>query len=329
MDWLGRFRHARYLIEDVEDPLRTRRCLLSQRHDATHGIQTGVEAADVGEKGGQHTDGDFVVGNLPDTECPHHQQADFGQQRHSGRKDRPNLVQSVVDRQVVSIGFPEAAALPLFLGKGLDHANAGDGIRQDIGHFRPDTVDLLETGTQLIADDMDHPGNHRQRHQSDKGQPMVDREQNRRRHDDHQDVSRKIKKMQRQKDADAIAFGADARHQIAGTLATEVFQRELEQVFVSRRPQIGADALGYQGQDIGARPPQGPGEQGRPGQAAQVERHLGNINGRPVLVWNQHLIHQRHGQVRRHQRRRRTCQRQQKASQQLPAIRFGESPEPK
>jgi hypothetical protein len=64
---------------------------------------------------------------------------------------------------------------------------------------------------------------------------------------------------------------ADARHQVAGALAAEVLQRQLEQVLEGGGAQVGADALGHQRQHVGARPAQHPGEQRRGQQAAQQQ----------------------------------------------------------
>ena len=98
---------------------------------------------------------------------------------------------------------------------------------------------------------------------------------------------------------------ADARHQVAGALAAEVFERELQQVLVGGGAQVGADALGHQRQQIGARPAQAPGQQrrtpaGRPGSSSDQHR----VDLLAVLERDQHLVHQRHGQVGRHQRGR-------------------------
>ncbi|MPN25557.1 hypothetical protein SDC9_172969 [bioreactor metagenome] len=130
------------------------------------------------------------------------------------------------------VGGAEAVGLALFLGKRLHHADAGDGVGQHVGHLGPDAVDLLEAGAQALAHHMDHPGDERQRHQGDKGQPGVDREKNRRRHQHHQHVGGEVERVQRQEQVDAVGFCADAGHQIARALAAVIVQRELEQVIV-------------------------------------------------------------------------------------------------
>ncbi len=56
---------------------------------------------------------------------------------------------------------------------------------------------------------------------------------------------------------------ADARHQVAGALAAEIFERQAQQVVVGGGAQVGADALGHQRQDVGLGPAQPPGQQRR------------------------------------------------------------------
>jgi hypothetical protein len=83
----------------------------------------------------------------------------------------------------------------------------------------------------------------------------------------------KVERVQRQEHADAVGLGADARHQVAGALAAEVFQRQAQQVLEGGGAQVGADALGHQRQDVGARPAQAPGhsaEASRPDRGTAV-----------------------------------------------------------
>ena len=60
---------------------------------------------------------------------------------------------------------------------------------------------------------------------------------------DHQHVGDEVEQVQRQELADAVGVAADARHQVAGALAAEVFQRQAQQVLVGGGAQVGADAL--------------------------------------------------------------------------------------
>jgi hypothetical protein len=175
LDRVDRVRHARDVVEDVEDALGGRGRLLRDRDDAAHRIEAHVEAAAVGDEGGQRADRDLAARDLPDAEAPDHQQAEFGQEGHGRREQRPDLVQFVVDGQVVLVRFAEAHRFALFLGKGLHHADAGNGIGQHVGDLAPDAVDLLEAGAQLVAHDVDHPGDEGQRHQGDQGQLGVNR----------------------------------------------------------------------------------------------------------------------------------------------------------
>ena len=142
---LGGFRHARDVVEDVEDALGAGGGLLRDGDDAAHRVEPGVEAPDVGEEGGEHADGDLVVRDLPDAEGPDDEQADLGEQGDRRREQRPDAVDAVVDRQVVVVGLAEALRLARFLGEGLDDADAGNGVGQHAGDFGPDAVDLLET----------------------------------------------------------------------------------------------------------------------------------------------------------------------------------------
>ncbi|MCK7495722.1 MAG: hypothetical protein MZW92_35650 [Comamonadaceae bacterium] len=86
MHRLGRLGHAGDVVEDVEDALGARGGLLRHRDDAAHRVEAAVEAADVGEEGGEHADGDLAVGDQPDAEGPDDQQADLGEQRDRGRE---------------------------------------------------------------------------------------------------------------------------------------------------------------------------------------------------------------------------------------------------
>ena len=104
-----------------------------------------------------------------------------------------------------------------------------------------------------------------------------------------------------EEDADAVTAGGDAGHQIAGAFAAEVFEREALQVFVGGGAQVGADALADQREDVGVRPIEQPGEEGGADQAAEQQRDLAGIDGHAVLKRDQHIVHERHGQIGRHQ----------------------------
>ena len=260
---MGRFGHAGDAVQDVEDALGARRRLLRDRDDAAHGIEPQVEAADVGQEGGQHTHRDMVVGDLPDAEYPDHQQADLGQQDDRGREHRPRGVDLVVDREVVVVGLAKARHLALLLGEGLDHADARDGVGQHVGDLGPVAVHLLEPVAQLVAHQVDEPGDEGQRQQRGQRQPGIDGDQDAGRHQDHQDVGGEVQQVQRQEDADAVGLVADARHEVARALAAEVLQGKLLQVFIGAGAQVGADAFADPGEDIGPRPAQHPGHQRR------------------------------------------------------------------
>ncbi|MNT31940.1 hypothetical protein D3C72_1677990 [compost metagenome] len=160
------------------------------------------------------------------------------------------------------VGVAKTLGFALFLRKGFHDPDARDGVGQHVGHFGPDAVDLLEPGAQTIAHGVDHPADEGQRHQRDQRQPWVDGEQNGRRHHDHEHVGHKIQGVEGQEDVDAVRLGANPRHQISRALAAKVVQRQAQQVLVGGGAQVGADALGHQRQDVGARPGEAPGRQG-------------------------------------------------------------------
>ena len=79
MDRLGGLRHAGDVVEHVENALGPSGGFLRHRDNPAHRIEPSVKAPDVSQKRRQHADRDLVVCYLPDAECPHHQQADFGE----------------------------------------------------------------------------------------------------------------------------------------------------------------------------------------------------------------------------------------------------------
>ena len=228
----------------------------------------------------------------------------------------------------MSVGFTKACRLARFLRKRLDHPNTGDGVGQYVGDFRPDPVNFFEAGAQAVAHHMNGPGDERQRHQRDQRQPWVDGKQDGCGHHDHQHISGEIEQVQRQEHADAVGLRTNPRHQVAGALGTKIFQRQAQQVLVGNGAQVGTDTLGYFGQNIGARPAQRPRQQRRAKQAAEQLHHQAGVDRLAVLVRDQHLVHQRHGQVGRHQRGGSRGQREQKSRQQLQPIRVGKAPQP-
>ena len=315
------------MVQDVKDALGAGRRLLRDGDDAAHGIQTAIKPPDIGNEGREHTHRDLVARHQPDAEGPHHQQPDFGEQRHRGREQAPGLVELVVHFQVVLVGVAKALGLALFLGKSLHHADAGDGVGQHIGHFGPHAVDLFKAGAQTVTHGVDHPGNERQRHQGDQRQPGVDGEQNHRSHEDHEHVGDEIERVQRQEDVDPVGFRPDARHQVARALAAKVIERQAQQVLIGGGAQVSTDALGHQRQDVSARPRQAPGGQSRQKQPTQVRQYQPGVNGLPVLVRDQDVVHQRDGEVRGHQRGGRGRHGESKACRQLLAVGAGKPPQ--
>ena len=90
------------------------------------------------------------------------------------------------------VGIHETLRLTVFLRKSLDHPNAWNGVSQDVGDLRPNTVNFLETCAQPFTDHMNQPANEGQGQKCDQGQGGVDGEQNDRRHQDHQNIGGKV-----------------------------------------------------------------------------------------------------------------------------------------
>ena len=200
----------------------------------------------------------------------------------------------------MAVGVPEAPRLARLLRKGLDHADAGNRIGQHIGDLAPDAVNLLKAGAQAVAHVVDHPTDKGQRHQGDERQIGVHGKQNHRRHDDHHHVAGKVGQVQGQVDRDAVALAAHPGEQITGALAAKIFEREPQQMVIGAGAQVGGDALGGQGQDVGLGPAQHPGQQTRAEQARQVPAYRAARNILPVLQRNQHFVDQGNRQVGRH-----------------------------
>ena len=224
------------------------------------------------------------------------------------------------------IGFTETGGLALFLCKGFDHTDTWNDVGQHVGNLGPNAVHLLKTGSQSVANIVNHPGDDGQGKQGDHSQPGMDGKKDDRREDDHQNVRGKIQQVKGEKKVDAVGFRTDAGHQITGALVAEVFQRQMQQVLEGSSAQVTADSLGHHGQDIGARPAKTPGKQGGAQQAAKVKLHQLNIDGLAVLERDQHVVHQRHGQVRGYQGSTGGGQRQHKTRQQTTFVRPGKSP---
>ena len=325
--WVARLGHAGDVVQDVKNAFGPRGRFLRVRDDAAHGIEAGIKATDVGQKRGQHTHRDLVVRHQPDAKAPDHQQADFGHQCHRRREQRPDAVEPVIDLEVVCIGVLEALGFAVFLRKSFDHPDARDGVGQHIGHFGPDAVDLFKAGTQFFAHHMDQPANEGQRQQGHQRQSRVDVKQDDGRHQNHQHIGGKVQQVQGQEHVDAVGLAADAGDQITGAPTAKILQREFEQMFVGGGAQIGPDALGHQRQDVGFDPTEPPGQQTRSEQTQQVQGHQPGIDVGPVLVRNQHLVHQWHGQVGRHQGGGGRGQSQQKTEQQRTLVGSCKAPE--
>ena len=265
--------------------------------------------------------------HLPDAEGPHHQQADFGQQGDGRREQRPDLVDAVVDLQVVAVGLAEAVGLALFLREGLDHADAGNGVGQHVGDFAPDAVDLLEavrsrSRTTWIIQAMKGSGTS----VTSASRGLIET----RITAVITIISTSVAKSSRCSDRNTqMRSVSEPMRAIRSPvrLPPKYSSDKRQQVFVGGGAQVGADAFGHQRQHVGARPAQRPADQRRAEQAAQVHRDLAGVDLLPVLERDQHVVHQRHGQVGRHQRGGGRGQRQQEAGDQLLAVGPGEAPQ--
>ena len=229
----------------------------------------------------------------------------------------------------MAVGLAKAFGLALLLRKGLDHANARNGVGQHIGHFAPDTVNLLKASAQPVAHKVDHPADKRQRHQGDERQVGVHREKNDGGHDDHHHVAGKVGQVQGQIHRNAVALTAHAREQIARALAAKVFERQAQQVLVGGGAQVGSNALRCQRQYISLGPAQDPGQQARTQQARQIPGHGGQRDLLAVLVGDQHLVYQRNSQVGRHLAGGGPQQHEHKTQQQLATVGLRKAPKAK
>ena len=227
------------------------------------------------------------------------------------------------------VGIAEAVGFAGFLCKGFDHADAGNGVGQDVGQLRPHAVNFLETRAQFVAHGMDQPHDERQRQQGGGGQLGVDADQDGGGHHNHQHVGGKVEQVQGQKHANAVGFRANSVHQVARAAAPKVFERQAHQVLISGGAQICANALRHQGQNVGFEPAQAPCQQSCAEQTTQVQIDQIVVNVFAVLEGNEHIIHQRHRQVRRHQGGGGGSERQHKARQQTPLVRLGKTPQTK
>ena len=189
---VDRFRHTRNMVQDFENSLGTGSCFLRARNNAAHAVKARVKAADVCQKCRQHAHRNLVFRNKPNSKTPHHQQTHLGHQGHRGRKQGPNAIESIVDRQIVFVGIHETLRLTIFLGKSLDHPNTWNGVSQHVGDLRPNTVNFLETCAQSFTHHMNQPADEGQGQKCDQGQGGIDGEQNDRRHHDHQNIGGKV-----------------------------------------------------------------------------------------------------------------------------------------
>ena len=246
---------------------------------------------------------------------PDHQQADFGQQRHGRREQRPDLVRLVVDGQVVR-RWPRgtAATSRCSCANALTTRMPGM-VSASTLVTSPHTRSIFSkpvrsrSRTTWIIQAMNGSGS-----SVTSASQRVDREQDRRRHRRSSARRWRSRAACSDRKTQMRSVSLPMRDdQVAGALAAEVFQRQLQQVLVGRGAQVGADALATQRQQLGARPAQRPGQQrrrraGRPATAARSR-----IDALAVLERNQHVVHQRDGQVGRHQRRGGRGQRQQRS----------------
>ena len=161
------------------------------------------------------------------------------------------------------VGIAKTLGLALFLGKGFDHTNPGNGIGQDVGDFAPHAVNFFKTGLQTVTHKVNHPTDKRQRDQGDQGQPRVHRKKYHSRHHNHHHIAGEVREVQGQIHRNAVTFAAHAREQITRAFSTEIFQRQAQQMLVRGGAQVGRNALRGQRQDISFRPTQAPSQKAR------------------------------------------------------------------
>ena len=257
-DWGLGLWHLRHAIENSEYAMGAGSGAFSGLEHAAHGIQSGIEAADVSDEGREHADGDGVRENAPHTEQPDGQHANVSQQYQHGAEEGPGGVDAIVGGEHSHVDGAEAQHFAVFLGEGFDDADAGDGVGKDADHFSPGAVAGGEAVAEAVLYVVDEIGDEGQGTEGDDGEVMIDAEQDGRGHDEHEQISDEIEQVHAEEVADAVGVAADAGHQVAGALTAEEFERERHQVRVCLVAQVGGDALADVGEDVGLAPGEDP-----------------------------------------------------------------------
>ena len=264
---VGRLGHAGNPIQNLEDALRTGRGSLRHREHPAHRFQPGVEPHDE-QVEAPHVFGlDAEVEHAPGAKGPYHQQAGRVQEHDQRPEEGPHGVHAVIGLDHAVVGALEAGNFALLLGERLDDADAGNGVGQDVGHFRPGSPSALKSVLQLAADVVHQPTHQRQRQQASQRQQRVPGKQNHRHADEHQNVAGKVDDIVGQEIADAIRIARNARNQVTGALAAEEFQRQFVQVRVSLVAQVAGNALADARHHDALRPTQQPRGDRRAGHA--------------------------------------------------------------
>ena len=97
---------------------------------------------------------------------------------------------------------------------------------------------------------------------------------------------------------------------------------------VGASPEVGRNPLAHPGKGPGPGPGQQPGHQGGCSEQAEVPPHEPERNILARLSGNQHIVHQRHGDVGGHQRHRRAHQREEATQRGHPGVAASKSQHP-
>ena len=185
--------------------------------------------------------------------APNNGQPKPRQQGDDGLEEGPDRIDAAIGREHPIVGRAEPLDLAALLGKGLDDANARDGVGQHAGHLAPGAHAQGKPAPQPAADQMNEQGDNRQRQERRRGQGHVEPQEQGGRQQEHEHVVGEIQQIDRQKIADAIGVGADACNQVAGPLTAEELDGEAVQVLVGPISQVRGDPLAHPCQHVGPR----------------------------------------------------------------------------
>ena len=321
-------RNRRLAVEDLEDPLGARRRPLRGGHHANHRFDTAVEPGDVGEKRGQGADRHARGEHEPGAAGPDHQQADLADQAHDRARERPDDVDTVVGVEHAVVGRDEPVDLAGFLGEGLDDADARDGVGQHAGHVTPGHAGPGEAAAEPLPHGVDQPDHEREGDERENRQQRVEPDEDGRREGQEHHVRCELDQVHRQEGVDLVGVAAHSRHQVTSSLALIEVERQRLHVGIGSGTKTGGDPLAHPAERPGLCPGEEPGRHGRGEQAAEIPPHERERHLFAVLLRDQHVVDQRHGQVWGYQRGCRAGEREDAAENGHAGMRPSERDQP-